>query len=86
MINKKYTYIGIITFVVLLITTVLIFQGYNQENDGLIDMGTVQDPEEAYIKTKETFILIATQFKTAREDLNYINEFNKTKNKFLKEN
>jgi len=49
------------------------------------DYGTIEDPEEAYLKTKETLQMIAQVFNNGKEDLGYIKEFNKTKDKFINE-
>jgi len=48
------------------------------------NLGTIEDPQEAYQKTKEALQMVAEVFNTGREDLEYLNEFNKTKNKFIK--
>ena len=52
------------------------------KNDNL---GTIEDPEQAYLKTKETLKMIAEVFNDGREDLEYLDEFNKTKDKFITE-
>ena len=77
-------YIGIAASILLAIG-IFAWQNINdhQEITGH-NLGTIEDPEEAYEKTKEAFLMVAEVFNSGREDLEYLNEFNKTKNKFLK--
>ena len=77
-------YIGIAASILLAIA---IFTWQNINDHQKItghNLGTIEDPEEAYQKTKEAFLMVAEVFNSGREDLEYLNEFNKTKNKFLK--
>lgn len=48
-------------------------------------LGTIEDPEEAYLKARETLLLVSQAFNTGKEDLTYVEEFDKAKNKYIKE-
>lgn len=47
------------------------------------DLGTISDQELALQKTKETLRLVSEYMNEGSEDLVYLKEFNKTKNKFI---
>lgn len=47
------------------------------------DLGTITDQELALQKTKETLRLVSEYMNEGTEDLVYLKEFNKTKNKFI---
>lgn len=82
---KKYTYafIGIAASILLAIG---IFSStyYNQQEDlTQHNLGTIEDPEEAYLKTKEALQMVAEVFNTGKEELQYVDEFSNTTNKYL---
>lgn len=52
----------------------------NQEN-----LGTIEDPEEAYHKAKETLQLVSQVLNTGQDELTYVVEFDKAKNKYIKQ-
>lgn len=52
----------------------------NQEN-----LGTIEDPEEAYLKAKETLQIVSQVLNTGQEELTYVVEFDKAKNKYIKQ-
>lgn len=81
--KRQYLFIGIAASILLAIG---IFAWQNNSHDQIAqqNLGTIEDPEEAYQKTKEALEMVAEVFNTGREDLEYLNEFNKTKNKFIK--
>lgn len=68
----------------LLVIGFLFFNDFNNQSINEENLGTIEDPEQAYIKTKETLQMVANVFNDGREDLEYLHEFNKTKNKFIK--
>jgi len=82
--KSKWAWPGVAASILILIS-VLFFN--DLANNKLEDqnLGTIEDPEQAYLKTKETLQMVAEVFSDGREDLEYLNEFNKTKNKFIKE-
>jgi len=79
----QFFFIGIAASILLAIG---IFAWQNNSREGIPqhNLGTIEDPHEAYQKTKEALQMVAEVFNTGREDLEYLNEFNKTKNKFIK--
>ena len=83
--NKKYTFIGIAASIILAIGIFSSLYDYNQQDEiNTHDLGTIEDPEEAYLKAKETLQLVAEALNTGKEELKYVNEFSNTTNKYLK--
>jgi len=82
--RKLYSLIGIAASLALALG-VFFYQENDQPKLMANDYGTIEDPEEAYLKTKETLQMIAQVFNNGKEDLGYIKEFNKTKDKFINE-
>lgn len=83
--KKKLYLIGVAASIILALG-VVVFQDFDDTNslqeEGL---GTIEDPEQAYQEAKNTLELISNVLNDSRENLGYINEFNKTKNEFLKD-
>lgn len=48
-------------------------------------LGTIDDPEEAYFKAKETLQMVSEVLNSGTQELNYVAEFDKVKNQYLKE-
>ncbi len=82
--RRLYSLFGIAASLALALG-VYYYQENNQPQLMANDYGTIEDPEEAYLKTKETLQMIAEVFNDGKEDLVYIKEFNKTKDKFINE-
>ncbi len=83
--NKKYTFIGIAASILLALGIFSSIYDYNQQEQiNSHDLGTIEDPEEAYLKAKETLQLVADALNTGKEELKYVNEFSNTTNKYLK--
>lgn len=80
---KSYAFIGIAASILLAIG-IFTFQ-YNQQNilSGS-ELGTIENPEEAFLKTKETLQMIAEVLNNGQEELQYVEEFNNTTNKYIK--
>ena len=82
--SSKYWYAGIAASILILLSLFL----FDMDSSSSLknnNLGTIEDPEQAYLKTKETLNMIAEVFNEGREDLKYLDEFNKTKDKFIKE-
>jgi hypothetical protein len=82
--NKKWAFAGIAASI-LIIMSFLFFNDSSNLSLKKQNLGTIEDPEQAYLKTKETLKMVAEVFSDGRKDLEYLNEFNKTKNKFINE-
>lgn len=82
--KRKYAFTGIAASIIL---AVGLFVGLNngQEDLNQQDLGTIEDPQEAYEKAKESLQLISAALNSGKEDLAYIEEFDKAKNKYIKE-
>lgn len=80
--KRKWAYVGIAASI-LLIMSFLFFSEVSNKKMETQNLGTIEDPEEAYLKTKETLQMVANVFNEGRDDLEYLNEFNKTKNKII---
>lgn len=82
--KKKWIYSGIAASILIIMSFIFFNDLTNNELEEQ-NLGTIEDPEQAYLKTKETLQMVAEVFGEGREDLKYLDEFNKTKNKFIKE-
>lgn len=84
--KKKNLYLIGVAASIILALGVVVFQDFDDtsslQEEGL---GTIEDPEQAYQEAKNTLELISNVLNDSRENLVYINEFNKTKNEFLKD-
>jgi len=81
--KKNWIYTGAAASI-LLVIGLLFFNDFNNQSLNGENLGTIESPEQAYKKTKETLQMVANVFNDGREDLQYLEEFNKTKNKFIK--
>lgn len=82
--NKKWAYTGIAASV-LIVMSFMFFNDLAESKLEEQNLGTIEDPEKAYLKTKETLDMVANIFSEGKQDLEYLKEFNKTKNKFIEE-
>jgi len=81
--KAQFIFIGIAASILLAIG-IFGWQNNSRKEIPQYNVGSIEDPHEAYQKTKEALQLVAQVFNAGREDLEYLNEFNKTKNKFIK--
>ncbi len=81
--KRRFLFLGIAASILLAIG-VFSWQNNAVEEISEHSLGTIEDTQEAYQKTKEALQMVAEVFNTGREDLEYLNEFNNTKNKFIK--
>jgi len=81
--KRQFFFIGIAASILLAIG-IFAWQNNRWEELPQHNLGTIEDPHEAYQKTKEALQMVAEVFNAGRDDLEYLNEFNKTKNKFIK--
>lgn len=82
--KRKWLYTGIAASI-LIIMSFLFFNNLTNRSLDEQNLGTIEDPEQAYLKTKETLKMVADIFSEGKQDLEYLKEFNKTKNKFITE-
>lgn len=82
--RKRFAWMGIAASIVIAMG---IFLAVNNPTEELShqSLGTIEDPEEAYLKARETLLLVSQAFNTGKEDLTYVEEFDKAKNKYIKE-
>lgn len=82
--KRGFAFAGIAASIIL---AVGLFASLNSGSEELYqqDLGTIEDPEEAYYKAKETLQMVSSIFNTGTEELAYIEEFDKAKNKYIKE-
>lgn len=81
--KKWYAIIGIAASL-LIAFGVLTFYEREQQNFSQNELGTIETPEEAYYKAKETLQMVAQIMNNGKEELVYLDEFNKTKNQIIK--
>lgn len=82
--TRKYAFTGIAASIVLA-AGLFIGLEKGQENLNQQDLGTIEDPQEAYEKAKESLQLISEALNSGKEDLAYIEEFDKATSKYIKE-
>ncbi|MCF4101772.1 hypothetical protein L1I30_08855 [Gillisia sp. M10.2A] len=80
--NKYYGLVGVVASLLLMIG-IFSFQYYGNNELTTENLGTIEDPVEAYENTKKTLQMVAEVLNSGRKDLEYLKEFNTTKNKFL---
>lgn len=81
--TNKLAWTGIAASVIL---AVGLFAALNTGNENLNqeNLGTIEDPEEAYLKAKETLQIVSEVLNTGQDELTYVVEFDKAKNKYIK--
>lgn len=80
--SYKHLWTGIAASIILLVG-IFLFQDGSNELQGS-ELGTIQDEEEALIKSMETLKMVSKLMNESKQDLIYLKEFNKTKDKFIK--
>ncbi len=81
--KKWYAIIGIAASI-LIAFGIFTFQENQQQNFPQNELGTIETPEEAYFKAKEALQMVAQIMNNSKEELVYLDEFNKTKNQIIK--
>lgn len=79
--KNRYLWASVAASVIMLMGLFL-YQNTNV-NQRSHELGTIQDEEIALEKAKETLRLVSEYMNEGTEDLVYLQEFNKTKNKFI---
>jgi hypothetical protein len=82
--KRRIAFVGIAASIILAIG-LFISINTGQEDFAGQDLGSIEDPEEAYFKAKETLQMVSAALNTGKEELIYIEEFEKAKNKYIKE-
>ncbi len=78
--NSRYMWIGVAASVALVVGLFVSNLAPNQQEN----LGTYEDPEVALQKTKEVLNLVSQYMNEGKGGLVYLNEFENTKNKFIK--
>ena len=81
--KKSYAFIGIAASIILAIG-VFTFQYDEQSSLSESELGTIENPEEAFLKTKEALQMVAEVLNNGQEELQYVEEFNNTTSKYIK--
>lgn len=82
--KTKFAFAGIAASIVIAIGLFLALNNPVQELEQQ-QLGTIEDPGEAYIKAKETLLMVSGALNFGQEELVYVEEFDKAKNKYIKE-
>lgn len=82
--KKRFAFVGIAASIVIAIGLFVAVNNPVEELDQQ-QLGTIEDPEEAYLKAKETLLLVSGALNFGKEELTYVEEFDKAKNKYIKE-
>ena len=82
--RKKFSLYGIAAAILLALG---IFGFYNNQQQELEqqNLGTIENPEEAYLKAKETLQLVSEVLNNSKEQLTYVDEFENVTDKYIKE-
>lgn len=82
--RRRFAFTGIAASIVIAIG---LFVALNNPEEELSEqhLGTIENPEEAYLKAKETLLLVSGALNFGKEELTYVEEFDKAKNKYIKE-
>ena len=76
--KKVYSWVAVAASIVILMGVVV------QQNQQGSEFGTYEDPELAMQKTREALQMVAMYMNDGTEDLGYLQEFNETKDKIVK--
>ena len=76
--KRVYSMVAVAASVVIVLGVIF------QENTRMNEFGTYEDPEVAMQKTREALEMVSTYMNTGTEDLGYLQEFNSTKDKIVK--
>lgn len=82
--KKRFAFIGIAASIVIAIGLFVAVNNPVEEMEQH-QLGTIEDPEEAYLKAKETLLLVSDALNFGQEELAYVDEFGKVTNKYIKE-
>ncbi len=82
--KKQFAFVGIAASIVMAIGLFAALNNPSQEIEQQ-QLGTIEDPEEAYLKAKETLLLVSGALNFGQEELAYVEEFDRAKNKYIKE-
>lgn len=80
--SYKHLWTGIAASIILLVG-IFLFQNNSNEMQNS-ELGTIQNEEEALQKSMETLRMVSKLMNESKQDLIYLKEFNKTKDKFIK--
>lgn len=81
--KKSYAFIGIAASIILAIG-IFTYQYDEQNQLSYNELGTIENPEEAFLKTKEALQMVAEVLNNGQEELQYVEEFNNTTSKYIK--
>lgn len=76
-------YLSIAAGVFVLVGLFLFFN--NNNNNNIVDYGTYKDPEVAALKTKQTLMMMGSFINQGAAQVEKLDEFEKTKEKFVKD-
>lgn len=82
--RRILAFVGIAASIILAIGAFTSLEMGQQQDLSQQNLGTIEDPEEAYLKTKETLQMVAQVLNNGTEELIYVEEFNNTTNKYIK--
>lgn len=82
--KKRFAFAGIAASILIAIGLFIALNNPVEEMEQH-QLGTIEDPEEAYIKAKETLLMVSGALNFGQEELVYVEEFDKAKNKYIKE-
>ena len=82
--TKRFAFIGIAASIVIAIGLFVALNNPAAELEQQ-QLVTIEDPEEAYLKAKETLLLVSGALNFGQEELIYVEEFDKAKDKYIKE-
>lgn len=82
--KKKFALYGIAAGILLALGIFGFYSNQQQELEQQ-NLGTIENPEEAYLKAKETLQLVSEALNSSKDELTYVEEFGNVTNKYIKE-
>lgn len=82
--KKSFAFIGIAASIVIAVGLFVALNNPAAELDQQ-QLGTIEDPEQAYLKAKETLLMVSGALNFGQKELAYVEEFDKAKDKYIKE-
>lgn len=82
--KRILSFVGIAASIILAIGIFASLEFGQQQELSQQNLGTIEDPQEAYMKTKEALDMVARVLNSSTQELQYVEEFNNTTNKYIK--
>ncbi|CAN5316979.1 hypothetical protein BH23BAC2_BH23BAC2_15490 [soil metagenome] len=83
--KRRFAFAGVAASIIIALGIFIAVNNSGEQFDQQNALGTIEDPEEAYLQAKEALLMVSQALNMGREDLTYVEEFDKAKNRYIKE-